>query len=168
MNQVEFAGKAVYYSLSPCSWMYPGYGCQVQLSMVAAPVNAGSVFALEKEFAGKDRAELEAVAESVALRWLHKHGVAPIEEAQRKWETAAAEFAAEEAKHVERAAKRQAAALAKLKAQGFAFILNGWVHPNSGDDRPVSIAYKTRPGDADIKRALRGCTVKTDYVVTPL
>lgn len=166
-KQVIHQGQTVFFSLSPCSWMYPGYGLQVKLSLTPNGFNGASVFINDKSIQG-DRAALEAAAPGAVDKWLSVHGVQPLHDAVAKNATLEAEFALENERNRRRDQVRDQKRIAKLKQQGFTHRIDGWVHPSSGSDRQVSVVTKGTPTDAMIKSALRGCSLKTDYKVSAL
>jgi hypothetical protein len=165
-----FSFFCMFFSVSPCSWMYPNYGLQVQLSLAENAVNAESEFILDKAFDAmkKPMPELEAVAKDMAEKWLSENGTAILHDNVTSWRARAAEFKAE----MEKDAKRDLAAQKRRdkshKAKGFTHRVNAWIHPDQGDDFE-RIAYVVgKPEKADIAKILSSSTVKDDYVVTEL
>jgi hypothetical protein len=169
-NVIDHNGEQVFFSVSPCSWMYPNYGLQVQLSLAENAVNAESEFILDKAFDAmkKPMPELEAAAKGMAEKWLAENGAAILHERVATWRARASEFDAEMQKEAKREAAAQKRRDKSHKAKGFTHRVNAWIHPDQGDDFE-RIAYVVgKPEKADIAKILSSSTVKDDYVVTEL
>lgn len=166
----EFAlshkGTRVYVEISPCSWIYQGYGLQVKLALYLNAPNAASVFTIDRSFeaCGATSGDLRSAARALATDWLRVNGCGPLREAKARWEKVQADFK-REAEEREAKLKKE---IAKAKAEGFTHRLSAWVHPTHGDDEYVELWFKGAPGSADIARVLRNSVVKTDYSVTEL
>jgi len=163
--KLRYKGQLVYASVSPCSWMYQGYGLQIQLSLKENGENAESVFPKDKEFECRD-VSLDILmprAQSLAISYLQTNGLEPLQKALDHW--------AEAQKKWDEILKKEEAALlrdhAKHKAKGFTHYTTGWVH-SSGDDYQVGAYSKGAPTEAQIKKLLKRSVVKTDYAVTEL
>lgn len=166
---VNHDGVDVTVILSPCSWMYPHYGLQIQLSLGIQP-NAGSEFVCEKGVScvGVPMDRLTEMAEAQAHRWLKANGTAPLVAAAKRWSDAHAEFEKENAEHQKRETRRLAAERARMQKNGYTHCMEGYVHPRSGDDRFFRCYSVGEPTAADIGKVLKASEVKTDYRVFAL
>lgn len=167
---VNHDGVDVTVILSPCSWMYPHYGLQIQLSLGIQP-NAGSEFVCEKGVTcvGVPMDRLTEMAEAQALRWLKANGTAPLVAAAKRWSDAHAEFEKQNAEFEKRAARRLTAERVRMLKKGFTHCLEGVIHPRSGgDDRFFRCYTMGEPTQATIAQQLKASEVKTDYRIFAL
>lgn len=161
--------------ISPCSWMYPHHGLQVEVK-----INGGQVF-FRSTTRFADASEDEAI--SLAMQAKHSPCVKCGEPAvvdgksnragqcEKCFMTALnASFAAEQAKAQAKAAKREAKADEKAKKDGFNFKTVAWVHPSAGDDYQIAWYSTTAPTAAEAAQILRRrrSEVLTDYTTTAL
>ncbi len=168
---IEHNGEEVFFAVSPCSWMYPKYGLQVQISLKENAVNAESEFIIDKgiEAASKSKEEREAAAKVMVEKWLGENGTKILHENVAKWKVAAAEFAREIAEENERVAAQQQKDDKKYKAKGYTHRLDAWIHPENGGDDYMTVTYFVgAPTEAQIAKVLRSSEVKNDYTVTEL
>jgi hypothetical protein len=169
-NTIDHNGEQVFFSVSPCSWMYANYGLQVQLSLTENAVNAESEFILDKTFEAmkKPMQELDSAAKDVAEKWLAENGTALLHERVTTWRARAAEFEAKMQKDAKREAAAQKRSDKSHKAKGFTHRVNAWIHRAQGDDFERVAYVIGDPGKAEIAKIIRSSTVKDDYVVTVL
>lgn len=155
--------------ISPCSWMYPNYGLQIQLSLGIQP-NAGSEFVCEKDVTcvGVPIDRLTEMAEAQALRWLKANGTAPLVAKAQAWVDALAQFRKDDAVFQDREKKRLAAERTRMQKKGYTHCLEGFIHPSSGDDRFFRCYSVGEPTQADIAKVLKASQVKTDFRVYSL
>lgn len=163
--KLRYKGQLVYASVSPCSWMYRGYGLQLQLSLKENGYNAESVFTNDKSFDcyGIPVEDITPKAQSLAVTYLQTKGLEPLQKALDFW-------AAAEKKWEETLKEEEAQLLrdhAKAKAKGYTHYIIGWVH-NTGDDYQVGAYTAGVPTEAQIKKLLKWSVVKTDYIITEL
>lgn len=171
MNSLTFANHSIFWEVSPCSWMYPGYGLQVRISLKANAVNAECEFVHNKTVRADTlpKDQLREAAEHEVRQWLEQHGVKPLQTAVTKWARYAAKFKREESIRQARSKQQLAAADAKHKAQGFTHRVDAWIHPRAGgDDYPVRLYTRQSPTAAELRKLLQPSAIKTDYRVTPL
>ena len=162
-------GVVVHAEISPCCWMYPGYGLQYSLSLKEKGCNAEKVFVNDKAIdpMSKD-IMLMNVATEHAVKWLKENGVKPLQDALDSWLKAEAEYRIEDAKRKVAAEKRLAKLIAKRKAEGYTHRFLAWIHPARGDDYQVEAFTKGAPKGEQIDAWLKNSEVKTDFVVTAL
>lgn len=167
---IPFQGREVFVAVSPCSWMYAGYGLQIRLSVKANAYNAEAEFVRERSIAAEtmSRAELHAAATVLATQWLEMNGPAKLDKAVTDWAVKAAKFDKAIAKEARKEAKARLKRLTKLQEQGFTHVVDAWIHPKSGDDYQTEVCLSAAPDAADISRVLRPSTCKTDYKVSTI
>lgn len=169
--KVQYGGETVHCSISPCSWMYPDYGLQVQVSLDEKGVNAASEFIRDAAFkvTRENIAEALERAKVIATAWLASHdGVVVLRRKAAEWKRIDAEFAAELAKEDKAERRRIASRKSRAKSKGFTHRFVGWVHPSQGDDYQVEAFTVGEPTASQVAKLLRGSAVKTDYVVEAL
>ncbi len=167
---IDHEGEQVFFSVSPCSWMYPNYGLQVGISLTQNAVNAVSEFIIDKgvEATNRPMQELDDAAKVMVEKWLSENGTKILHEKAAKWKVAAAEFAAESEKENKRMAAAQKRSDARHKAKGYTHRVDACIHPAHGDDYLTSTYVVCTPDKAQIDKILRSSVVKDDYVVTEL
>jgi len=166
--KLSYRGQIIFADISPCSWMYHGYGLQFKLSLKEQGFNAESVFI-------KDRLEccdipLDVIlphAKKLAIEYIQKNGTTKLQEAIDNYQISLdkfqKEFEADNAKEEARTKERHA----KNKAEGFGFYFSAWIHPIHGDDYGIE-AYLKEPNERIIANLLKKSTIKTDYTITAL
>lgn len=165
-------GQAARASVSPCSWMYPSHGLQVEVN-----VAGGRWYNHDRSISFEHATEADVVrlAEQVRLCACAKCGGPAILDpsSNRKGQCEAcfmavlnADLAAAQAK----ASKRAAAADRKQAAKGYKFKTTAWVHPSTGDDYQIMWYSVTAPTAAEVGKVLkaRRSSVTTDYTTTSL
>lgn len=168
--QTTHDNVTVHVSISPCSWMYPNYGLQIQLSLAPNACNAASRFANDKTlnaYNTKGQALVE-MAQACAARWLAEHGTQPLRQAEADWAEALAGFEIENARSEEKRKKKEAASIAKRKAEGYTHRFIAVIHPKSGDDYMIEAFVQGAPTDVQITKLLAKSVVKNDYRVDVL
>ncbi len=168
---IEHNAEKVFFSVSPCSWMYPNYGLQVQVSLSENAVNAASEFILDKAFdaMNKPLQDLDAAAKVMVEKWLSENGTTILHDKAAKWKVASAEFAREIADENERIAAQQKKDDKTRKAKGYTHRLDACIHPkHGGDDYLTTTYFVGAPTEAQIAKILRSSEVKNDYAVTEL
>ena len=167
----EIEGNPASVSVSPCSWMYPHYGLQVDVK-----VAGGHVFFHNKALSFKDATEADviALASQTKLRPCIKCGKAALDdptsyrgkECKGRCEacfTAALMAAIVADQKV--CEERSAVADRKQAAKGFKYKTVAWVHPKMGDDYQISWYSVTSPTAAEVATVLkaRRSEITTDY-----
>lgn len=163
-------------TVSPCSWMYPGYG--LQITVLIKP-EGGSGILLDKaiSFEKATESDVKTLLDRVRTIPCKNCGKTAFDPTsistnrESKCEPCFlaklnAEFAAAQA-----AEKRKFEQLdAEHKAAGSTHRVDAWIHPSSGgDDRQISF-YLNNPTDRRIKSEIKkaGSAVLNDYKVIPL
>lgn len=167
---IDHNGEQVFFSVSPCSWMYPKYGLQVGISLTENAVNAESEFILDKGFNAMDKPmqDLDLAAKAMVEKWLTENGTAVLRERVVEWQASNAQFAKEMEQEEKRMAAEQKRSDQRHKAKGYTHRVNAFFHPEHGDDY-MTVAYVVgKPDKAQIDKILRSSTVKDDYTVTEL
>lgn len=164
-------------TVSPCSWMYPGYGLQIQIQL--AP-NGGTAFVHSKgrAFADATEADIDAMLESVKLVQCSRCGNLAFDPATvstnraGKCETC---FMGDLDKELDAARKKDAEKLkradARMKAKGMTHRVDAWVHPaGGGDDYLVSLYVNGDPSKSLIQKELKKLksSVLDDYTIQAL
>jgi hypothetical protein len=170
-NTINHNGEQVFFSVSPCSWMYKHYGLQVKISLKEHAVNAECEFILDKgiDATDKPKQELDDAAKVMVEKWLGENGTTLLHEHVAKWKAAKAKFDAEFAEEDARFAEQQKKDDKKHKAKGYTHRVDAWIHPTQGgDDYQTTTYFVGEPKKADIARLLRSSEVKNDYSVTAL
>jgi hypothetical protein len=167
---LDHKGRNIHVEISPCSWMYPGYGLQIKLSTKEHACNAESIFDRNHEIKADEisTGALVKEAHAQAARWLEANGVAKIDQAVAKWAEASVKFDAAIKKEQKREEKARIRRLTKRQAEGYTHVVDAWIHPSSGDDYRTEACVVGEPSAADIQRILAKSRVKTDYKVTPI
>lgn len=177
-------GRELTATISPASWMYPGYGLQLRVTLPDAGGGAlgGDAYLHNKEVEGSQPTEeqvmglfrraalcecsqpgCERVAFDPAVMHTNRGGQCEecfMTKLQAQFDAVAA-----------REAKKEAALDAKMKAKGFTHKVVAWVHPKGGgDDYKLIIHSVGKLTDAAIKKELRkeGSNVETDYAIVEL
>ena len=161
--KVKFEGKTVYGSVSPCSWMHPHYGMQVQLSLKKDAANRESEFLTwDTAYAKSSDADIK----KHLSKFFNDGGLAKLVTASTKLKEWEAKHAAERKAELAKIAKKDSL----QKKKGHTHKLVAWVHPRSGDDYQIVSYLPTKPTKPFIANLLtkKGSTVVTDYSVKSL
>lgn len=172
----EIDGVVLTLEISPCSWMYPNYGLQVQVTMEN---NGGNVYLLDKavKFENATEADLNRLFDRVKLvkcKICGKPAFDPTAaETNRdgKCETC---FVGQLRKQFEKDQKKEDQRMAKLDAKylkkGYTHRVDAWIHPAAGEDSMVTFYTQGEPSKDLIAAQLRKArsTVLDDYTVRPL
>lgn len=164
---VNHNGVTVFASVSPCSWMYPNYGMQVQVATKKNACNAESE--LIKWSTPFDQSS-DADVTTHIIAFMNAGGVAKLEQKVVSWAVESKKLRAEIDRAEVRAKARAAKYAAKMKAEGYTHRVLAWVHPASGDDYQVEFFSKRQPTDAEIVKLLknRRSQVTNDFCVEAL
>jgi len=167
---VKHEGRDIYVEISPCSWMHPGYGLQIQIASKPNACNAESVFDRDQTVDASviESRDLVLRAKRQARKWLKVNGVAELDAKIAKWAEASVKFDAAIKKEQEKEAKARIKRLTKRQTEGYTHVVDAWIHPAAGDDYRTEACTKGEPTPADIQRILSRSQVKTDYKVTPI
>ena len=164
-------------TVSPCRWMYPGHGLQIQIQL--AP-NGGTAFlhSKGKAFADATEADIDAMLESVKLVQCSRCGNHAFDpETVRtnragKCETC---FMGDLDKELDAARKKDAEKLkradARMKTKGMTHRVDAWVHTaGGGDDYLVSLYVNGDPSKSLIQKELKKLksSVLDDYTIQAL
>jgi hypothetical protein len=162
--------------VSPCSWMYPGHGFQIEVKMIP---NGGTTHLRDKGLRFEDAgvADMERLFESVKVVQCScgKPAFDPTAvETNRAGKCEVCfmtelrkEFDAETAKE----AKRRKAMFRRRAKEGYTHVVQAWIHPKAGgSDYQVDIFYLKLPTAAEIKAALKkqGSMQVDDYRVSTI
>lgn len=168
MEQIKFEGRAVYFEVSPCSWMNVGYGLQVKISSKEKPAcNAESIFINDKTVSGISEMPEETrdeYARHAVIEYLKANGIAPLDAAVTNWAAAQAKYAEEDKK----IAAREVQEAAKRKAEGYTHKVELWIHPRNGSDYQRAYFVKGEPSKTWIAGKLRLSVRKDDFSVTAI
>jgi ectoine hydroxylase-related dioxygenase (phytanoyl-CoA dioxygenase family) len=165
MKKYTRKGQSVYYDISPCSFMYRGYGLQLQVALRKGACNAESEFLRDKTI---DKEDFDKRAKELLAEFIDDKGVAKLERKVKDYAKRAEKFKREWAKIEAKQAKEKAARDAKMIRQGYTHRLDAWIHPTRGDDYQVQAYAKGAFTKADIRDILKESRVKDDYVITKL
>lgn len=164
-------------TVSPCSWMYPGYGLQIQIQL--AP-NGGTAYLISKgkSFTEATEADIDAMLESVKLVQCSRCGSLAFDpetvstNRAGKCETC---FIGDLDKELDAARKKDAEKLkrtnARMKAKGMTHRVDAWVHPaGGGDDYLVSLYVNGAPTKSLIQKELKKLksSILDDYTIQAL
>lgn len=161
--------------VSPCCWMYPGYGLQLSVSIESG----GNVLVHDKSipFSEATIEQARAMAEKVRVckcSCCDRPAFDPSTAQTNRngqckkcfMDNLNAEFAAEQKKIDDKLKRKDKS----MKAKGFTHRVEAWVHPfHGGDDYQVSI-WMQNPTAQMIRGELKrqGSSVLTDYTVIVL
>lgn len=156
-------GRTVHGEISPCAWMYPGYGMQVRLALKLHACNAESEF-LRWKTPYKQSSDSDVLAHVHAF--LAKDGLKNLEAALVRWAQAQAEFAEQDRKLAAADARR----VASRKAKGYTHRMLAWVHPRAGSDFQIEAWFKSEPTRPEVVAILRkqGSVLFDDFKVETL
>lgn len=173
----DIDGTPATVSVSPCSWMYPGYGLQIEVRVAGGQriVNDKSL-----SFANATDADVARLAAQVKLCACVKCGAPAIVDTdgtaaqyRRNGQCEAcymAPFLANMDREQARADLKAAAADRKMLVKGFKFKTVANVHPRSGDDYQVLLYTIAAPTAAEMAVVLkkRRSEVLDDYATVAL
>lgn len=168
-NGVKFTAD-----ISPCSWMYPGYGLQVEIKMVDQPDH---IFRnLKKRFQECTVTDFDNLVAGHVLEPCNKPGCTRITFKDSKGgqynkegycETCRVARITEEFDAAQKEEEAKEKRLdAKRKREGFTHKTIAWIHPSAGgDDYQIVVHSKGKMKDTQIKAMIlrRGSRVTTDY-----
>jgi len=182
-------GLDVTVEVSPCSWMYPTYGLQLQFKLPSdcetGRPTAGCFEHLKKPWAEVTRADYDQLVKQT-LSKLAANGLQTCASCGRiTWNPALFDkpgkvarcetcFMWELEAELAREARAEAARVQRedraMERDGFTHRVDAWVHPAMGDDRQVSWYVKGRPTPQQIADHLSslGSEVLDDYTVETL
>lgn len=172
--QKNIGDTTVTAKVSPCSWMYDGYGLQISVALTSG--GTATIHRKQIAFEAATEADVRTLLEGVRVLPCTKCGKPTFDpktvETRESTECEAcvkAAFDAEFEKGQVEERKKIAALDAKQKAKGFTHRIDGWVHPESGGDHPVSF-YMTKPTVQQIRGDLRklGSMVESDFAIVTL
>jgi len=155
------AGINFTVTVSPCSWMYPGYGLQVSIQ----GENFGQVMALNKplDFADATPADVDALAVVNLIPCSNKCGRMAFDPAHHRTNRAGqcevcflVALNAELESGLAEEKKEDAACDALMAKEGYTHKVVAWVHPSDGgDDYQLVMHSKGEMLPAEIEAALR-------------
>lgn len=159
--------------VSPCSWMYPGYGLQVHVEMLGENHN---VVDKQVKFGDATPADVERIAQRVKLRICKECGAPTIAipNHSRNGMCAKCGLAALRAQWAKEDVKREAWAAVEDRRQaerGFRFKTVAWVHPShGGDDYQIKLYTETVPTKMEMAKVLkaRQSAVLDSYTTTEI
>lgn len=171
----EIDGVKLSLSVSPCSWMYPGYGLQVQVQMAGG----GSVYLQDKAvvFEKATEEDLNRLFKKVTLTTCGRCGKPafdPVAHDTNRAGLCESCFVADLEKEFDQASAKETKRMARLDAKhrknGYTHRLDAWVHPERGNDRHFSVYCRGLPSKKQISQLLAeaGSCVLNDYTVIDL
>jgi len=165
---IDHEGRDIYVEISPCSWMYAGYGLQIKLSTAKNACNAESVFDRNPDVKAGELSTKALVekAHAQAVRWLAINGVGEIDKAVARWAKIRVRLDKAIEKERVREEKARIRRLKQRQAAGLTHVVDACIHPFSGDDFQIEACTIGEPTPEDIKRILAESVVKTDYKVS--
>ncbi len=164
-------------SISPCSWMYPNYGLQIQVRIEST---GGTAFILNKAlpFAQATEDDVRAMLASVRIvpcPRCQSPAFDPATVETNRSGLCEACFLNDLNAKYDAAKKKEAAKLARtdasMKRKGMTHRVDAFIHPSGGgDDYQISIYVSENPTKTMIRKELRRCksAVLDDYTVRPL
>lgn len=176
-------GHELKANISPASWMYPGYGLQLRVSLADAGGGAsgGVAYLNDKAVDGSSPTEEQVMNlfGKVGLCKCSKRGCAHMAfdpatvKSNREGECEPCFMDKLNAVFVmehEKESKKEAALDAKMKAKGYTHKVVAWVHPLRGDDYQLIMHTMGKPTDAYIKTELKKARsrIDTDYKIIEL
>ncbi len=171
----EIDGVKLTLQVSPCSWMYRGYGLQVAITM-----DGGVAYILDKStpFESATPADLERLfdnAKTLSCSCCGKPAFDPEAcDTNREGKCEACFMRMLNAEFARGRKKALAAALqlrARKKKAGFTYLVNAWIHPEEGgDDFEIHLWYRQPPDAQSVETAIRkaGSEVFDDFLVVQL
>lgn len=171
----EISDVKLSLNVSPCSWMYQGYGLQVQVQMAGG----GSVYLQNKAVAFEKATEedLNRLFDKVTLTTCKRCGKPAFDPAANDTNRAGLCehcFLSDLQKEFDKASAKEAKRMARLDAKhrknGFTHRVDAWIHPAHGDDLQISFYCKGAPSKQLISNEIRkaGSCKLDDYTVVDL
>ncbi|MGF6440054.1 hypothetical protein [Paraburkholderia youngii] len=167
-------GVTVTASVSPCAWMYPGHPLQVKFTLPDG--DEATLRPREIPFDSATASDVRTLLDRVRLCKCVKCGnptFDPETVSTRPSRDCRACVKAETDAHFrstqQLAERGMARANAEKKAEGFTHRIDGWIHPDDGDDRALTL-WMRNPTTELIFAELRRCgsEVSSDYRVVAL
>lgn len=164
-------------SISPCAWMYPGYGLQIKVDLIEG---GGCAYLANKEVKWEEatEADFDALVSRVRLKPCARCGKPAFDPAAHDTNRSGlcescfmgdlnAEFEAVQKVEHEETARTDA----DMKAKGYTHRVEAWIHPVSGgDDFQIAFYFEGVPSKASIRAVLKknGSGVFNDYQIIDL
>ncbi len=160
--------------VSPCSWMYAGYGLQIKVTLPR-----GDFTIIHRKDIPIERAtesDVRSLLETARIVPCKKCGKPAFDPSNsvphQSGECQACELSklrAELDEEQKAEAHRREKRDAEFKGKGFTHRVDAWIHPQAGDDYGVSF-YTKNATEAEIRAHLKkeGSLDPTDYVVCQL
>ena len=164
-------------SISPCSWMYPNYGLQIQIRIEST---GGTAYILNRSLPFAQATEDDVRAMVASVRIVHcprcqSPAFDPATVETNRSGLCEACFLKDLSAKYDAAKKKEAAKLARtdasMKLKGMTHRVDAWVHPSGGgDDYQMQLYVRGEPSEGLIQKELKraGSSVRTDYAVRPL
>ena len=172
----EIDGVTFSIEVAPCSWLYPGYGLQIHVTMLDG---GGNVDIMDKTlpFAKATEADMLRLFRQVRVVKCSRCGkpafdpettgtnrcglceICFIKDLNEELQAA-----------MDKEKKRMARMDTKRRKEGYTHRVDAWVHPQAGSDYQISLYVKGKPTAALIKRELTKLKsqVTNDYTVIEL
>jgi hypothetical protein len=167
-------GETFTAEVSPCSWMYPGYGLQISVRKKNGGGSPYTVRCAETKFEFATTADFDRLCAGVKVAPCTRPGcrtgtqfVDPTSNRKgwcepcflAKWQAECDQIQA-------RMAEREKKYDAKMRARGMRYKVVAWIHAG-GDDKQVVIYYPAKPIDETVKAQLRKMRsrVLNDYTI---
>ncbi|MDK9702470.1 MAG: hypothetical protein OEL20_04970 [Sulfuritalea sp.] len=171
----DIDGHKLSLEVSPCSWLYPGYGLQVQITLHGG---GGHAYIHNKElhFEKATMADLERMFDQVKLVPCKKCGKPAFDPATVDTNRAGEceecfmdRLNAELKKAQEKEDRRMRRLDATHRAQGYTHRIDAWIH-GGGDDRQVSFYSKGKLTTKEVKALIRkqGSMKDDDFTIVTL
>lgn len=172
-HQWTIEGASLKAEISPCSWMYPGYGLQLKVTL-----NEGCAYL-------KSKVTFEDATDELFLEMCDQVKLVKCSCGNAAFDPATIDtnrngkcepcFIADLNKEYEEAQKKEQQKILRMDKrrlkEGYTHKVVAWVHPSrGGDDYMIDIYYGAKPTDAQIKASLRkqGSRVLDDFKVHDL
>jgi len=164
-------------TISPCSWMYPNYGLQVELRIEAT---GGTAHLLNRSlpFAEATEADFNAMvaqARIVPCPRCQSPAFDPTTAGTNRNGLCETCFLADLKAESAAARVREEESLrkmdTKMRRKGMTHCVDAWIHPSAGgDDYQMQLYVRGEPSEGLIQKELKraGSSVRTDYAVRPL
>lgn len=157
----QVGGSTLVATVSPCSWMYSGYGLQISVEMNDKHGGNAVVHLKEKDFKDCDEKDFDALCEKVKIipcKTCGKPAFDPTSVSTNRDRDCESCFMvkldAEFEKAQELEDKRQVKDDLKMFKKGYRFRIKAWVHAG-GDDRVMLIYFVAKPTKAEIEKELK-------------
>lgn len=147
-------------SISPCSWMYPGHGLQIQV--VLEETGARGFARIDTPFEKATEADIEAMLGGYQITACARCGgprFAYEEHQGNRGELCERCFMSDLNAELKKAQEKEQRTVARRdanhKKKGYTHRVTAWVHPPRGSDYQIDVYYKGEPSKADIHAVLR-------------